>query len=66
MNPDTGRIYDITEAIKNSFLNKEEIENLVPFKIDEIVEIKGCKFKVRSIHPFPTNMITLEGIPKEK
>jgi len=66
MNSDTGRIYDITNAIKNSFLKKEEVENFVPFTLEEIVEIKGCKFKVRSIHPFPTNMITLEGIPKDK
>ena len=66
MHSDTGRIYDITGAIKNSLLKKEEVENLVPFTLEEIVEIKGCKFKVRSIHPSPTNMITLEGIPKEK
>ena len=64
MDPGSGRIYD-NEGIKKLF-NEEERKNLVPFEVGEIVELKDCRFKVRSIFPHPQNIVTLEGIPKEK
>ena len=62
MNPETGEIRSMEDWGK---MFKATKENLVPFEEGETVEIKGCSFKVRAIKPAPTNMITLEGIPKK-
>lgn len=66
MNPDTGEIRSMVDWAKGLTQEKEEVvlENLVPFDVSEIVEVKGCRFKVRSIFPHPQNIVTLQGIPK--
>ena len=65
MQRDTGRIFEESQIEKLLF-TKEQKENLVPFEVDEIIELKGCKFKVRSIFPDPQNIVTLQGIPKKE
>jgi hypothetical protein len=64
MNRDTGQIFEESQIEK--LFTKEQKENLVPFEVNEIVELKGCKFKVRSIFPDPQNIVTLQGIPKKE
>jgi len=61
-NSNMGQIRDMEEWKK--FLQKEEIEKLIPFEVGEKIEIKNCFFRVRAIHPHPNNMITLEMLPK--
>lgn len=64
MDPNSGRIYD--NRMMKELFDEEEQKNLVPFEVGEIIELKDCRFKVRSIFPHPQNIVTLEGIPKEK
>lgn len=64
MNPDGGQIFDESQIAK--LFTEEQKQNLVPFEVDEIVELKNCRFRVRSIFPDPKNIVTLQGIPKKE
>lgn len=46
-------------------LNECDLKKLVPFEEGEIIEIKGCRFRVTKIHCHPDNIVILRGIPKE-
>ena len=59
MQSDTGHIYYQDDA-KIANLKGE----LVPWEVGEIVEVKGCRFKVKEIKVFPEDEITLVGIAK--
>ena len=59
MNSDSG-IINLIEKFK-----PEEKENLIPFETNEVVYLKNCKFKIRSIKLDPQNFITLEGISRK-
>ena len=61
-NADEGRIKTMCDWAKE--LGQEEMTALIPFEVDEKIEIKGCLFRVRLIHPHPNNIITLEMLPK--
>lgn len=62
MDADTGRIYD-EEMMKQ--MTFRERRSLVPFEEGEIVELKGCKFRVRYVKPSPDNTVLLVGIPSK-
>jgi len=61
-NSDLGEIRGMEDWEK--LLKPEEMKQLIPFEIDEIIDIKGCRFKVRGIKEHPQNMITFEMLPK--
>lgn len=62
MDENTGHIYD--EPMMNK-MTLEAKRNLVPlpFVEGEIIEIKGCKFRVRYVKPHPDNTVLLVGVP---
>ena len=69
MNPDSGEIKEMSKWEKELLegnIFKQTYENLVPFEVGEIVELKGCRFKVRSIWEAPRNIVTLEGIARKE
>ena len=56
MDSETGKIRMLKEK-------EQPKKNEVLFEVGEIIEIKGCNFKIRSIG---SRMMTIEGIPKIK
>lgn len=60
MDTGTGHIFPMDE------IKIENVKgNLVEWYIGEVVEVKGCRFKVEEITCFPVNSILLVGIPKD-
>ena len=64
MQEDTGEIRRMEDWHKR--LNDCDLKKLVPFEEGEIVEIKGCRFKVLNVHCHPDNVVRLRGIPKNE
>jgi len=50
----------------NRFQTTDIVGKLVSWEVGEEVEVKGCRFKVKEIKPFPDNEIVLVGKPIKK
>ncbi|MHA1360887.1 MAG: hypothetical protein ACTSRC_22425 [Candidatus Helarchaeota archaeon] len=67
MDIDSGRIDDLqkfTDLFQEGKMTKNQMDNLVPFEINQVLWIDGCKFVVRGIRKHPENLLILEGRPK--
>ena len=59
MDTGTGNIYDFNEIQNVDIKGK-----IVTWKVGEIVEVKGCRFKVEKIEKYPSNRVILKGEAK--
>lgn len=65
MDSDTGRIYeDLEKALQETGSRNNDNKRFIEFEVGERIEIKGCLFKIKSVHVDPINIIVLEALPK--